>query len=56
MLGALVFWAVEYATGGDSGVISRGSWAVLAAIAGAFVGLIVGFALWALWVLLRRFP
>jgi hypothetical protein len=53
LLGALIFWAVAYATGGDSGVITRGGWAAFAAIAGALIGLIVGFMLWALWVLLH---
>ena len=50
--GALVSWAVAYATSADdSGVLF--TYAFVAAIAGAVVGLIVGFLLWALWILLR---
>jgi len=54
LLGALILWSVAYATGDDSSALfSRGDVAFLAAIAGALAGLIVGFMLWALWVLLR---
>jgi len=55
LLGGLISWAVAYATSADdSGIFfTRGDWAFVAAIAGALVGLIVGFLLWALWILLR---
>ena len=51
LLGGLIAWAITYATGDDSGALSRGSWAIIMAVLGAIIGAIAGFMLWALWVL-----
>ena len=55
LLGALILGVLAYATSESGPYLNRGGFAILGALVGFFVGLIAGFVLWALWVLLRTF-